>query len=156
MRGCLYITPCSARIEHAGGRHEVLGVPADARQFAHAIVDGERLDYRYAWSASTLWLHTPGGDLAFDCLRREPARTTEVAGTAGSEVRATMNGRVVEVPVVQGASVATGDRLVVLEAMKMEHEVRALRAGRIALVGVAAGDQVAPGQVLVRYEGDSA
>ena len=71
------------------------------------MVDGERLDYRYAWSASTLWLHTPGGDFAFDCLRREPARSSQSAGAAASEVRATMNGRVVEVPAVQGATVAT-------------------------------------------------
>jgi 3-methylcrotonyl-CoA carboxylase alpha subunit len=55
-----------------------------------------------------------------------------------------------------GVTVAKGDRLVVLEAMKMEHEIRAARAGRIADVDAKVGDQVVPGQVLVRYEGETA
>jgi 3-methylcrotonyl-CoA carboxylase alpha subunit len=63
---------------------------------------------------------------------------------------------VVEVAAAAGATVAKGDRLVVLEAMKMEHEIRAARVGRIADVAIKAGDQVVPGQVLVRYEGESA
>ena len=71
-------------------------------------------------------------------------------------MRATINGRVLEVLALPGATVAQGDRLVVLEAMKMEHEVRAARAGVIAQVGVATGDQVVPGHMLVRYEGDAA
>jgi 3-methylcrotonyl-CoA carboxylase alpha subunit len=72
------------------------------------------------------------------------------------EVRAAINGRVVDVAAAVGVTVAKGDRLVVLEAMKMEHEIRAARAGRIADVGVKVGDQVVPGQVLVRYEGETA
>jgi geranyl-CoA carboxylase alpha subunit len=68
-------------------------------------------------------------------------------------VRSTINGRVVEVVIEAGADVLPGERLVVLEAMKMEHEVRATRAGRILEVGVRAGEQVVPGQVLARYEG---
>jgi geranyl-CoA carboxylase alpha subunit len=72
------------------------------------------------------------------------------------EVRATINGRVVDVAATAGVTVTKGDRLVVLEAMKMEHEIRAARAGRIADVGVKPGDQVVPGQVLVRYEGETA
>jgi biotin carboxyl carrier protein len=66
-----------------------------------------------------------------------------------------INARVLQVVVAAGSEVAPGDRLVVLEAMKMEHEIRAARAGRIAEVGVRPGDQVVPGQALVRYEGDA-
>ena len=54
-----------------------------------------------------------------------------------------------------GARVQPGDRLVVLEAMKMEHEVRANRDATVAEVGVRAGEQVVPGQVIVRYEGET-
>jgi biotin carboxyl carrier protein len=78
------------------------------------------------------------------------------AAAIATEVRATINGRVVEVLAKPGASIATGDRLVVLEAMKMEHELRAARSGAIAEVAVAPGDQVTPGQLLVRFEGESA
>ena len=82
--------------------------------------------------------------------------SSEADGTAVTEIRASINGRVVEVVAAAGITVTQGDRLVVLEAMKMEHEVRAARAGRIADVAVKAGDQVVPGQVLIRYEGESA
>jgi geranyl-CoA carboxylase alpha subunit len=156
MHGHLYLTPCSAQVEHAAGRIQLQAVPGTAGVQAKAIVDGEHVDYRYAWSAATLWLHTPQGDYAFDCRRRESARSSEAEGAATTEVRAAINGRVVEVAAAAGATVAKGDRLVVLEAMKMEHEIRAARVGRIADVAIKAGDQVVPGQVLVRYEGESA
>ena len=156
MRGRLYLTPCSAQVEHAVGRLQLQAVPVTAGVHAKAIIDGEHVDYRYAWSGSTLWLHTPHGDFAFDCRRREPARSSESDGASAMEVRAAINGRVVDVVAATGLTVAKGDRLVVLEAMKMEHEIRAARAGRIADVGIKTGDQVVPGQVLVRYEGETA
>jgi biotin carboxyl carrier protein len=53
------------------------------------------------------------------------------------------------VPAGVGSVVATGDVLVVLEAMKMEIEVRAPHAGTVAAVHVAAGDPVAAGAPLV-------
>ncbi len=153
MRGRLYLSPCSARVEHAAGQLQLQAVPIQAGLHAKAIIDGEHVDYRYAWSGATLWLHTLQGDYAFDCQRRDSARSSESDGVAAMEVRAAINGRVVDVVAAVGATVANGDRLVVLEAMKMEHEVRAARGGRIADVGVKVGDQVVPGQVLVRYEG---
>ena len=107
-----------------------------------------------AWDGATLWLHTSCGDFAFECRRRAPARAVETSGDGALEVRASINGRVVETVVQPGTSVARGDRLVVLEAMKMEHEVRAARTSVVAEVLVRAGDQVAPGQVLVRYSGE--
>jgi geranyl-CoA carboxylase alpha subunit len=156
LRGRLLATPCSAQVQHDGGEHAVQGVAVEARRHGHALVDGARLDYRYAWSGKTLWLHTPCGDYAFDDLRREPVLAARSAAAIATEVLATINGRVVEVVAKSGTSVAIGDRLVVLEAMKMEHEVRAARAASIAEVAVVQGDQVVPGQLLVRFEGESA
>ena len=156
MRGRLYLTPCSAKVEHAGGQIQLQAVPVTTGVQARADIDGEHVDYRYAWSGATLWLHTLQGDFAFDCRRREAARSSEADSAAAMEVRAAINGRVVDVAAAIGLQVARGDRLVVLEAMKMEHEIHAARAGRIADVAVKAGDQVVPGQVLVRYEGETA
>jgi biotin carboxyl carrier protein len=110
------------------------------------------LAYRYAWAGSTLWLHTHSGDFAFDCLRRVPRRNAAELAAQADEVRAAINGRVLEVAVAAGAEVTAGQRLCVLEAMKMEHELRAPKAGRIEAVEIAAGQQVAPGNVLMRYE----
>jgi 3-methylcrotonyl-CoA carboxylase alpha subunit len=89
------------------------------------------------------------------CQRRDPAGSGPASETASAEIRASINGRVVEVCVTVGATVAVGDRLVVLEAMKMEHELRATRAGCVAGVGVTPGEQVTPGQWVVRFEGEA-
>ena len=64
-------------------------------------------------------------------------------------VRAPLAGTVVSVAVTPGQPVARGDELLVIEAMKMEHEVRAQAAGRVREVPVAAGVTVQAGAVLV-------
>lgn len=74
-------------------------------------------------------------------------RATAAAG-AGDEV-AGMGGVVVEVDVKVGQTVAVGDRLVVLEAMKMKTPVMASRAGQVTRVLVSPGDPVEGGQALV-------
>ncbi len=63
-----------------------------------------------------------------------------------------MPGLVKAVFVAKGQEVAAGDRLAVLEAMKMEHTLTAGRAGKVAEVLVAAGTQVEAGQPLIRLE----
>jgi uncharacterized protein (DUF849 family) len=139
LHGRVYLTPCSAQVEYAAVQLQLQAVPVTAGMHAKAIIDGEHVDYRYAWSGSTLWLHTPQGDHAFDCRRREPARSSESDGASAMEVRAAINGRVVDVAAATGMTVAKGDRLVVLEAMKMEHEIRAAPAKVVvtcALTGV--------------------
>ena len=75
----------------------------------------------------------------------------EAAGGDGL-TRAPMPGRVVSVAVVPGQAVAAGDRLAVLEAMKMEHTLRAARDGTVAEVLAAEGDQVEAGAPLIRLE----
>ncbi len=74
-------------------------------------------------------------------------RATAAAG-AGDEL-AGMGGVVVEVDVKVGQTVAAGDRLLVLEAMKMKTPVMASRAGQVTRVLVAPGDAVEGGQPLV-------
>jgi acetyl/propionyl-CoA carboxylase alpha subunit/acetyl-CoA carboxylase carboxyltransferase component len=73
------------------------------------------------------------------------------AGLADGQaaVPAPLTGTVVSVAVTAGQAVGPGDELLVLEAMKMEHEVRARAAGRVAEVRVAAGDTVPAGAVLL-------
>jgi 3-methylcrotonyl-CoA carboxylase alpha subunit len=75
----------------------------------------------------------------------------EQAAGSGLTV-APMPGLVKTVYVSQGDVVAAGDRLVVLEAMKMEHTLSATRAGRIAELLTAEGQQVEAGAALIRLE----
>jgi acetyl-CoA carboxylase carboxyltransferase component len=63
---------------------------------------------------------------------------------------------VVSVAVSPGQLVAAGEELLVLEAMKMEHEVRAQAAGRVAGVQVGVGATVTAGAVLIVLAGAAA
>ena len=58
-------------------------------------------------------------------------------------------GRVVSVKVKVGDTVASGDVLLLLEAMKMENEIKASSAGTVTEVRVADGQRVAEGEVMV-------
>jgi acetyl-CoA carboxylase carboxyltransferase component len=66
------------------------------------------------------------------------------------EIRAPMACTVVEVLVRPGAAVQAGQVLMLLEAMKMEHELRSENAASILEITARAGDSVAQGEVLLR------
>ncbi|WP_410217285.1 acetyl/propionyl/methylcrotonyl-CoA carboxylase subunit alpha [Paracoccus sp. (in: a-proteobacteria)] len=66
--------------------------------------------------------------------------------------RSPMPGLVKAVHVSQGQHVKAGDRLAVLEAMKMEHSLTAARDGIVAEVLAQAGDQVEAGAALIRLD----
>ena len=68
---------------------------------------------------------------------------------AGTPILAEMVASVLEVVVAEGAEVAAGDTVVLLESMKMEIPVLAEAGGRVSEVHVAPGDVVQEGDVLV-------
>ncbi|WP_347978963.1 biotin carboxylase N-terminal domain-containing protein [Microbacterium sp. ProA8] len=78
--------------------------------------------------------------------KRLAARQRDAAAT-DPELRAPMPGAVVALHVADGATVASGDRIVTIEAMKMEHPVVAPHPGVVRL-DVSTGDQVRRDQVL--------
>ena len=91
-----------------------------------------------------------GGKVAHLSTRPPP---TDAKGLASDlRVTAPMPGRVLALDVAVGAAVAVGDRLLVLEAMKMEHRLVASVAGTIVAVHVVEGDQVGDGTLLVEIE----
>lgn len=63
-----------------------------------------------------------------------------------------MAGRIVRIGSEAGAAVEKGAVLVILEAMKMEHELKARAPARVGEVRVKAGDQVSPRQILMTLE----
>ena len=73
------------------------------------------------------------------------------SGAAQREVRSPMPGLVLAVHVREGETVEAGQRLVVLEAMKMENEIKAAHAGTIARVHAVPGAAVAKGAPLVEF-----
>ena len=90
---------------------------------------------------------------AFDVDLAEAARAGGAplrrAAAGPLRVTAPMPGRVVRVLVEPGQQVEAGHGLVVMEAMKMEHELRAARAGRVAEVHARERQAVETGALLV-------
>jgi biotin carboxyl carrier protein len=82
--------------------------------------------------------------------RRGGSARAEIAGRA--EIKAMMPGRVVNVLVKPGETVAQGQGLIIIEAMKMENELKSPKAGVVAEVKVAAGQTVEKGGVLIVIE----
>ena len=78
------------------------------------------------------------------------------AGAGDGVVKAPMHGKVLQLFVGAGDAVAGGQRLAVIEAMKMEHTLRAPFAGVVANVAVGAGTQVVEGAQIMVIERSAA
>jgi len=74
------------------------------------------------------------------------------AGPADGSITAPMPGKVIGLFVKPGDQVKAGDRLLVLEAMKMEHRLTAPFDGTVDAVAVAVGAQVSEGMVLIELQ----
>jgi len=95
----------------------------------------------------TVWLNEAGETFA---LRPFAARGTGQASAADGAIIAPMPGKVIAVDVAEGQAVTAGQRLMVLEAMKMEHALTAPFDGVVEGLGVTAGGQVQVEAVLCR------
>ena len=92
-----------------------------------------------------------GGGAAGGARKKAPKRSRGGGGAAaasGDAVTAPMQGTIVKVAVEEGATVAEGDQVVVLEAMKMEQPIKAHKAGVVTGLKAAVGETVNNGGVL--------
>lgn len=81
--------------------------------------------------------------------RLAKARGTATAVTGEAAVVSPMPGIIIAVSVVEGDEVVKGEKVVILESMKMENELMAPRDGVVMRVNVTSGASVEKGQVLV-------
>jgi acetyl-CoA/propionyl-CoA carboxylase biotin carboxyl carrier protein len=96
-----------------------------------------------------------GGAVAAAGGKKPPKRERKAGGGGGSSSEALpspLQGTVFKVVVEQGAEVAEGDLICVIEAMKMENEITAHRAGKVTALNVKEGDAVGSGDVLATIE----
>ena len=137
------------------------------------VVEGERVDAMLGWDEDGPSLDMIGdeavgdGERAFTLVQADDGiialadgRQTAVRlfdplsvsldeADGGGVVKAPMHGKVVAVFVVEGEAVEKGQRIAIVEAMKMEHALVAPRAGTVMEVAAEAGQQVPEGARLV-------
>ncbi len=73
-------------------------------------------------------------------------------GSGKNSVEAKMPGKVLEVFVQAGDTVLEGDKIAIVEAMKMENTIRAPKDGAIVEVGIVKGDNIQTGHTIVVIE----
>jgi biotin carboxyl carrier protein len=118
-----------------GGQHEV-GVRA---------LGGDRYEVTTAVGVRTVDVRDPLAHLA------ETAHGA-AGGSGRRRVDAYMPGRVVSLLVEEGTAVASGQGVLVLEAMKMENEIQAERDGKVSRIHVRPGQAVETGDPLFELD----
>lgn len=166
--------PTRYRVALPGGDHVVelgetsVGVDgcAMACDLAHAagdrrfslLVDGRSWRFVARGGPGGRWdFLLNGREVAVEAVNERAAKIREMSakaetGTHLQAVRAPMPGLVVEVSVRAGDQVPAGERVAVVEAMKMENELRAAAGGKVARVLIEAGAAVEKDQLLVEFE----
>jgi geranyl-CoA carboxylase alpha subunit len=126
FRGLGQMTALDARLRDHG--RPVTAYLAVQDRFVHVVADGDN-------------------DALFEDVTYAPAEPK--GASSANVIRAPMAGRIVKVMAEPRDKVVKNQLLVILEAMKMEHELRAAADGVVGTVTAKAGDQVAIRQVLV-------
>ncbi|HYM02009.1 MAG TPA: biotin/lipoyl-containing protein, partial [Stellaceae bacterium] len=134
------------RVGHAGDDREVdiLRLDGDTVRF---LGDGIEESAQFVWEDDILHLSVGGVTASFEDVQL--AGRAAASGAAAGSALAPMTGTISAVRVKAGDAVRKGQCLVILEAMKMEHEILAPRDGTVAAVLVAQGEQVATRKLLV-------
>ncbi len=130
-----------------GEAHTLVDTPAGLQ------VDGRLIRLDWARDGDTLWLGAAGFSTQVRRLtRRERLRIGRTAVQLGPHVISPMPGTVIEVRAADGDAVAAGAVLLVVEAMKMEHQLTAPASGILRMPAVKPGDAVTATQVLATIE----
>jgi geranyl-CoA carboxylase alpha subunit len=147
---------CLCRVTPAGDGYRVEMAGNEVREvelltLADGLVrfrgGGVSQSARHAFDGNDLYLDLAGNSHRFFEFTPELAAAKE--RESDGRLLAPMAGRIVAVRAQAEEVVAKGQILVILEAMKMEHEIKAPADGVVETVAVAEGDQVEPKQMLI-------
>ena len=143
--------------EGDGHRVDGAGEPIHARLrcadlATHRItgeIDGTPTAVNVVWADGRIEVRAGGATYAFATVAPRAAAS---AAASDGRITAPMPGRVLGVAVKPGQRVAAGERLLVLEAMKMEHRLVSPAAATVRAVLAREGDQVSEGAALVELD----
>ncbi len=130
--------------------HRIEQLQRDGAARVTATLDGRPVHARVAHDGASAWWLCDGHELAAQDLRHTPKPSA--SATSAGACKAPMHGRVTQVFAAPGDTVAAGTLLLVMEAMKMEHQVHAPFAGTVRALHARVGEQVAARQVLVEVD----
>jgi geranyl-CoA carboxylase alpha subunit len=115
-------------------------------------VNGERIKTVFNFPNSrpgkTVQFSTRSGD--FEILNQHSITASSLERTGAGLVKAPMHGVLIDIFVSKGQAVKKGDRLAILEAMKMQHEMVAEIDGAVSEIFAASGTQVAANSMLMQ------
>lgn len=147
------VTPTSDTTYSVGCGEQTYHVRCLARDgcSARLDVDGKRISALYMCpTEADISLSIDGCDYALTDQTAIIASAALDAG--GGSVIAPMHGALLEVCVTAGDTVTSGQRLAVLEAMKMQHEILAEIDGTVTEVHVSAGAQIAADTLMIEIK----
>ncbi|MDF1759595.1 MAG: acetyl/propionyl/methylcrotonyl-CoA carboxylase subunit alpha [Coxiellaceae bacterium] len=152
--------PISCNIAHAKQPRHAIITTDDKSSFDLSLkwhqghwfdftLNDEPVKTRFLLHRDKLYMYIDEKTFVLDCI---PPGSGDLQHGVNSELSAPMPGTVIEVVVKTGDSVAEGDKLVVMEAMKMEHTMKAPYAGTVTEVFFAKGDTFREGDELLLIE----
>ena len=127
---------------------ELLGIEDDA---AHIAVDGNQHVARFLRSANNVFYFSVDG-CASQFRDLIPLDGAQEIASGGGHIVAPMHGALLEVCVSVGDQVEAGQKLAVLEAMKMHYEIVAEAAGTVTEIQAIAGKQIAADDALFEID----
>jgi 3-methylcrotonyl-CoA carboxylase alpha subunit len=123
---------------------------ANGEKYETVFADGSIADGPYVVSHDGGWLVAERG-VTF-LFRQDRHSGASAASLGDGTILSPMPGRIIAVDVTQGQSVTKGQKLLTLEAMKMEHSLTAPFDGTVAELNATSGAQVQVDALLVRIE----
>jgi geranyl-CoA carboxylase alpha subunit len=134
-------------VASAEGGRQLFEIDVLGADTVHFRSNGLMESAKFLRDGDRLYVQHRGANIsAHDLTFAKPVSATAAGGDG--KVRAAMNGRVVAVLVKAGETVASGQPVMTLEAMKMEHVHVAGIGGTISAINVVEGEQVTTGKVV--------
>jgi len=139
-----------------GGKEYTVGIEEFGSSEAVIIVDGRKYKVGLKDLGEELKIEAvqKAGSASQPVAAGKPAQAAAVSQSSGGshEVLAPLPCLILNVLVKVGDSVKAGQKIMIMEAMKMENDINATREGKIKAINVHNGDNISEGDILAVIE----